>query len=33
MLTDVIGPVKSDPEYRLIVEAVDIDNEIGNSFV
>lgn len=34
---DIIGPVESDPEYQLIVEAnnmaVDIDNEIGNSFV
>lgn len=31
--TDIIGPVESDPEYQLIVEAnnmaVDIDNEIG----
>lgn len=30
---DIIGPVESDPEYQLIVEAnnlaVDIDNEIG----
>lgn len=34
---DIIGPVEADPEYQLIVEAnnmaVDIDNEIGNSFV
>jgi len=32
--TDIIGPVESDPEYQLIVEAnnmaVKIDNEIGN---
>lgn len=32
---DIIGPVESDPEYQLIVEAnnmaVDIDDEIGNS--
>lgn len=31
--TDIVGPVESDPEYQLIVEAnnmaVDIDNEIG----
>lgn len=30
---DIIGPVESDPEYQLIVEAnnmaVDIDDEIG----
>lgn len=30
---DIVGPVESDPEYQLIVEAnnmaVDIDNEIG----
>lgn len=33
--TDIIGPVESDPEYQLIVEAnntaADIDNEIGIS--
>lgn len=33
--SDIIGPVESDPEYQLIVEAnntaADIDNEIGNS--
>ena len=32
--SDIIGPVESDPEYQLIVEAnnlaVEIDNEIGN---
>jgi U4/U6 small nuclear ribonucleoprotein PRP31 len=31
---DIVGPVESDPEYQLIVEAnnmaVDIDNEIGS---
>lgn len=31
--TDIVGPVESDPEYQLIVEAnnmaVDIDDEIG----
>lgn len=30
---DIVGPVESDPEYQLIVEAnnmaVDIDDEIG----
>lgn len=34
--SDIIGPVESDPEYQLIVEAnntaADIDNEIGNSY-
>lgn len=34
---DIVGPVESDPEYQLIVEAnnmaVDIDNEIGNCTV
>lgn len=34
---DIVGPVESDPEYQLIVEAnnmaVDIDNEIGNNTV
>lgn len=33
---DIIGPVESDPEYQLIVEAnnmaVDIDDEIGIIF-
>ena len=32
---DIIGPVESDPEYQLIVEAnniaADIDDEIGKS--
>lgn len=31
--SDIVGPVESDPEYQLIVEAnnlaVEIDNEIG----
>lgn len=31
--SDIVGPVESDPEYLLIVEAnnlaVEIDNEIG----
>lgn len=35
--TDIVGPVESDPEYQLIVEAnnmaVDIDNEIGDNTV
>jgi len=34
---DIVGPVESDPEYQLIVEAnnmaVDIDNEIGDCTV
>lgn len=34
---DIVGPVESDPEYQLIVEAnnmaVDIDNEIGDRTV
>lgn len=33
--SDIIGPVESDPEYQLIVEAnnlaVEIDNEIGEA--